>query len=438
MDAEIQFGAVSETPARIGLRPDRDRHRVVVPCGAPEADDLPVFVDLDALQDMESHAASDTRVELGGVLLGGQFEDADGRPFVVVTDCLRARHYEATKGSFKFTHDTWSEITREREAFPAETQMVGWYHTHPDWGVFLSGMDLFICEHFFDKRLDVAFVIDPCRRDRGWFQWTSDPRQPIRRTGGFFLMTSRFRRAEAERFAAVLGGADMPTERSATPLPATVVTIPEPRSTWLAVAVIGLLSMQFVLVALLGWRLLGGRGDDRQLAALERLADANDLRARQAAQDAVWRRVLADLRGTTEPEADELVKQRETIDELRTTRRADLRAFESLERELAAKSTEWTQALDRARQDHERLEAVLARLKEEKEMLRDEKRTLQRKHDDLAAKWEAREKEAPARARWLPWATGAALGLAVGGVVGFVWKRPRRPVVDPESRTAEG
>src|SRR5262245_24827620 len=100
---------------------------------------------------MEEHALSDTAVELGGVLLGGHYEDEAGRPFVVVTDSLRARHYESTKGSFKFTHDTWSAISREREQFPAELQMVGWYHTHPDWGVFLSGMDMFICDNFFNK-----------------------------------------------------------------------------------------------------------------------------------------------------------------------------------------------------------------------------------------------------------------------------------------------
>ena len=71
-----------------------------------------------------------------------------GGRFVLVTDSLRAQHYESTKGSFKFTHDTWQEITRQRDQFGPDVQMVGWYHTHPGWGVFLSGMDLFICEHF--------------------------------------------------------------------------------------------------------------------------------------------------------------------------------------------------------------------------------------------------------------------------------------------------
>ena len=136
--------------------------------------------------------------------MGGQHQDEDGNSFVVIHDSLRARHYQATKGSFKFTHDTWERISREREEFSADWQMVGWYHTHPDWSVFLSGMDMFICDHFFNKPLDVALVIDPCRRDRGFFQWTDQVSERVRRTTGFYLIASRFRQSELEQFATSL------------------------------------------------------------------------------------------------------------------------------------------------------------------------------------------------------------------------------------------
>src|SRR4029453_1116809 len=133
-------------------------------------------------------------------------EDENGQSFVVVTDSLRAQHYESTKGSFKFTHDTWWAITGEREQFPEELQMVGWYHTHPDWGVFLSGVDMFICDYFFNKKLDVAFVIDPCRGDRAMFQWTGNPSQRVKRQGGYFVTASRFREAELEHYVGELSG----------------------------------------------------------------------------------------------------------------------------------------------------------------------------------------------------------------------------------------
>ncbi|MBW3597931.1 MAG: metal-dependent protease of the PAD1/JAB1 superfamily, partial [Planctomycetes bacterium] len=111
MDPEISFGDVQHAERQTHRRPDQNKHYHVAPVFAPEEGELRVYVDIDAMRDMESHALSNTNVELGGVLLGGQYEDEDGRPFVVVTDSLRAQHYESTKGSFKFTHDTWSQIT---------------------------------------------------------------------------------------------------------------------------------------------------------------------------------------------------------------------------------------------------------------------------------------------------------------------------------------
>ncbi|MCH5375519.1 MAG: hypothetical protein JJ992_16235, partial [Planctomycetes bacterium] len=260
-DHEMQFGEIEEAQRLRSLRPDANKQLAVVACGSPKPHDLPVFVDL--------HASSDLRVELGGVMLGGQFEDGAGQPYVLVQDSLRARHYENSKGSFKFTHDTWSDISRRRNEFPDNLQMVGWYHTHPDWGVFLSGMDMFICDHFFNRPLDVALVIDPCRDERGWFQWSDDPGARVRQTGGFYLFASRHRQVELETYAAQLEGKQSMAydPRSGGPgfpgvaYPVTVTNTPDPRSAWLAVGVMGMLTMQFLVLVLIAWRLLFGPPD---------------------------------------------------------------------------------------------------------------------------------------------------------------------------------
>jgi hypothetical protein len=77
--------------------------------------------------------------------------------------------------------------------------MVGWYHTHPDWGVFLSSMDLFICEHFFNKPLDVAIVLDPIREERGIFHWEQSPERQMSQAAGFYLTSSRLTQAELQQ-----------------------------------------------------------------------------------------------------------------------------------------------------------------------------------------------------------------------------------------------
>ena len=267
-DQDIQFGEVEEVSPERRRRPDRDRHFAVVDYGTPSEGDLPIFVDADVLADMETHAQTDTSVELGGVMLGGQYLDQDGRPFVVVSDSLRAEHYESTRGHFKFTHDTWTQISRQRDEFCDDLQMVGWYHTHPDWGVFLSGMDRFICDHFFNRPLDVALVIDPVRNDRGWFYWKQEGNERLPRAAGFRMTASRFRERELAACVAQLEGKTTmkPTalfggEPGVAPgvLTQVVHTI-RPQLGWMGIAILAVLVLQASLTLLVALRLDGSGG----------------------------------------------------------------------------------------------------------------------------------------------------------------------------------
>jgi proteasome lid subunit RPN8/RPN11 len=269
-DQDIQFGEVEEVSPERRRRPDRDRHFAVVDYGTPSHGDLPIFIDMDVLADMETHARTDTSVELGGVMLGGQYLDEDGHPFVLVSDSLRAEHYESTRGHFKFTHDTWTEISRQRDGFSEDLQMVGWYHTHPDWGVFLSGMDRFICDHFFNRPLDVAMVIDPVRNDRGWFCWRQEGDERLPRAGGFWVTASRFRQRQLAAYVAQLQGKTtmkpdfmLGGEPGIAPgvLTQVVHTI-RPQMGWMGIAILAMLVLQACLTLLVALR-LDGSGEAR-------------------------------------------------------------------------------------------------------------------------------------------------------------------------------
>lgn len=301
MSDDIQFGELEESVPERQLRPDQNKQFCVVAVGNPSPADLPIYVDMDVALDMERHALSDTTVELGGVMLGRQFEDDEGQPFVVVTDSLRAEHYESTKGSFKFTHETWEAITRRRDEFPDDLQMVGWYHTHPDWGVFLSGMDMFICNNFFNRPLDVALVIDPCRDDRGMFQWVStETGQQIRETDGFFLTSSHFREAELVAFSQYLQGDNMSHDpRYSSPAGSSgppVVHIHDQRNQGQGATSVlaAALMLQFVFMVFLAWKLLAPAGDSedtaskltKAVAKLEQLERAES--AQREAERQLW------------------------------------------------------------------------------------------------------------------------------------------------------
>lgn len=348
MSDEMHFGDVEEIQPEKNLRPDRNRHFAVVPYGKPNERELPIFVDLDVLLDMEAHAASDKTVELGGVMLGGHYHDADGNAFVVVTDSLRAEHYESTKGSFKFTHETWEKISRQRDEFPEELQMAGWYHTHPDWGVFLSGMDHFICDHFFNKLLDVAYVIDPCRLDRAFFQWTGRAGEKPKRTGGFYVMASRFRAAELEQTVQMLEGKiTMPTYTQGTggsPIINVQSPPPPPKPAWESVGMFGMLAVQFALVALIAWKLIAPPETNKNdtFSKLEKLLEDRQEVALQSAQHErdlkIMHRVLEEVRDTpagfTARYQDEIKKNEDLEIALRNSHAAQEQAAAQMKRDL--------------------------------------------------------------------------------------------------------
>jgi proteasome lid subunit RPN8/RPN11 len=446
VDGDIQFGEVQQARPRQRRRPDCDRHFAVCPCGSPAADDLPIFIDMDVLAEIEAHARSNSSVELGGVLLGGQFEDLCGNPFVLVLDSLRAEHYESSGSHFKFTHDTWTQITRQRDQFSDEMQMVGWYHTHPNLGVFLSGMDRFICEHFFNCPLDVALVVDPLRGDRGWFYWGGDGGRRLPRAQGFSVTASRFRRPELHNFARLLqGDATMTTERlpggpppgADLRLPQQVIHTIRPQLGWIGAAVLAMLVLQLCITLLVALR-IGPPASAGRPAAADTLPPGQEPAAelalrehRLAAREAVFHELL----GHVEVEADGHLNVDSLVDRYKRLRQqADQQTKTAL---LLDQAAEWIE------QDRKELQAKLRELQESKQELAAGNKQLLARIDELQNLREADQQAAQERiaqlekqlgeateedleqdsATWIEsWTTivAALVGLAIVGVLAAV------------------
>lgn len=360
------------------MRPDRDSHYAVASVGEPSDRDPPVFVELDALLDAEDHAMSDTRVELGGVLLGGHYQDSEGKPFVLVTDALRARHYESTRGSFKFTHDTWQEITRQRDGYGPDARIVGWYHTHPGWGVFLSGMDLFICEHFFNRPLDLALVIDPCRSERAFFQWSETTPRQVQQSSGYYLIASRFREHELDAYARLFTGeTDMsqdPRTRGLAASPAPSIVINDSSRSWQSIAVLGSLTIQLAVLALLFWRFAAEPSESRDAArqasaAQQALAELtvsrireHELNAKAEVLDAVVGKTPDGQKGLV----SSLLEKSSEAEDLRSNLRGQRALQEEADRRFTAVQADLQKSSKRNEQlaaEVERMQIALAELR---------------------------------------------------------------------------
>jgi proteasome lid subunit RPN8/RPN11 len=115
------------------------------------------------------HVFENADREVGGVLVGS-IPPEGGAP--VLTGAIPALRADERRATLTFTQDAWEHVHRTLDArFPPHTQIIGWYHSHPGFGIFLSEHDLFIHRNFFGGLSQIALVVDPHGCSEGVFAW---------------------------------------------------------------------------------------------------------------------------------------------------------------------------------------------------------------------------------------------------------------------------
>lgn len=132
--------------------------------------DFRVYFDKAVHARIVSHLAEKLSVEVMGVLVGRWHRDADG-PFVLVSESIRCDKAKSQAGDVTLTHEAWNEVNREMDTRFTELSIVGWYHSHPSFGVFFSERDRFIQESTFYGPGQIAYVGDPVAKTEGVFIW---------------------------------------------------------------------------------------------------------------------------------------------------------------------------------------------------------------------------------------------------------------------------
>ncbi len=122
---------------------------------------------LDLIHD---HGRGNTEVEICGVLVGNVFQDQFGT-YLYITNAIMGDAASQHATQVTFTAETWDHIQNVMDTEHTGKKIVGWYHTHPGFDIFLSGMDLFIQDNFFNLPWQVAFVYDPIGEKEGLFVW---------------------------------------------------------------------------------------------------------------------------------------------------------------------------------------------------------------------------------------------------------------------------
>lgn len=123
---------------------------------------LNVFITQNAYVRMCAHAGSELDNEVGGWMAGKHCQDSiSGESFIVIDTILLAQYTNQGPAHLTFTGDSQVEMLNTLETSYPNKVLVGWYHTHPRMGVFLSQWDIWLHQNFFPEPWQVALVIEP-------------------------------------------------------------------------------------------------------------------------------------------------------------------------------------------------------------------------------------------------------------------------------------
>lgn len=155
----------------------------ILPIGDRVEENKNIYILQSVYKEIHKFTQNKTTNESGGMLVGTVLEEF-GKTNIIISGFVEAKYCEATPTTLKFTHETWEYVHREIEKKHPGKKIVGWIHTHPDFGIFLSEYDKFIHQNFFNEDYQVAYVVDPIQKIEGFYFWINEK---IEKCKGFYI-----------------------------------------------------------------------------------------------------------------------------------------------------------------------------------------------------------------------------------------------------------
>ena len=114
---------------------------------------------------MMLYLKGDRTTERIGILTGRPYtKSSNGQLLLCVDDAISVDDIHATDIRVAIEKNAWKDVWT-RLSVTVKSRIVGWYHSHPDHGVFLSATDLATQSLWFAQEWKVAIVVDPVREE---------------------------------------------------------------------------------------------------------------------------------------------------------------------------------------------------------------------------------------------------------------------------------
>lgn len=126
-----------------------------------------VYINENVWADIKMHGVEGLPNEIAGFLMGYRCI-LNEQPLIWITKSVKG-NCTSSPAHVVMEVSTYDRVMAEMEAEPIS--IIGWYHTHPGIGVFLSSRDLKTISQLFSDPSSVSLVLDPKSDIWGFFGW---------------------------------------------------------------------------------------------------------------------------------------------------------------------------------------------------------------------------------------------------------------------------
>ncbi|UCD01403.1 MAG: Mov34/MPN/PAD-1 family protein [Promethearchaeota archaeon] len=156
---------------------------------------FPVYI-YDEVLDRIKYFSNNSEKEIFGYLIGNILKWND-KNYIIIEDQLyienavHSNRFSTSqiKGKAGEYEKTFKELKRKRKN--DNLRIVGWWHSHPDFGCFLSPTDLHTQEYFFPESYQVALVIDPIRDEFKFFTLDKTSEKKYKAVSNAIILSKR-------------------------------------------------------------------------------------------------------------------------------------------------------------------------------------------------------------------------------------------------------
>lgn len=168
MSKQIRFGEPIEPDIPIEDLPPE----ALLTTASRQRNQLPfqVYMMEQVYEHIWNHVKKTTDIESGGVLVGHAFQTPDEQiTFVIIVAAIAQHSDNRSVGHFTVGPPEIAVARAEMEKRYPGLVAVGWYHSHPGHGIFLSGQDMTIVRSIYNLPWHIALVVDPKNEREGIF-----------------------------------------------------------------------------------------------------------------------------------------------------------------------------------------------------------------------------------------------------------------------------